>query len=221
MVMALKDYFYFTKNERRGVVALLVVIAVLFGVRIYLQWTVDSGQLTVNNSTTNSQLFTDVHQHVSTHDSPIGRITDSPKYKAYTKRKEVEVELNSADTLQLQELRGIGPGFARRIVKYREKLGGYYAVEQLMEVYGFTEELYKQVARNVTVDASKIKKLDVNNLGIAELKRHPYISFYEAKAIVEYRNSKASTHIDTIDELANLPDLKENWEVIKIYIKVE
>lgn len=66
--MALKDYFYFTREERRGVVALLVVIAVLFGVRIYLQWTVDSGQLTVNNSTTNSQLFTDVHQHVSTTD---------------------------------------------------------------------------------------------------------------------------------------------------------
>lgn len=213
--MALKDYFYFTREERRGVVALLVIIAVLFGVRIYLQWTVDSGQLTVNNCTSNSQL--------STHDSPIGRITDSPKYKPYTKRTEREVmlELNSADTLQLQELRGIGPGFARRIVKYREKLGGYYAKEQLMEVYGFTEELYGKVAPHITVDASKISKLDVNTLGIAELKQHPYISFYEAKAIVEYRNSKPSKRIDSIDELANLPDLKENWEVIRIYIKVE
>ncbi len=221
--MALKDYFYFTREERRGVVALLVVIAVLFGVRIYLQWTVDSGQLTVNNSTTNSQLFTDVHQHVSTHDSPIGRITDSPKYKPYTKRTEREVmlELNSADTLQLQELRGIGPGFARRIVKYREKLGGYYAKEQLMEIYGFTEELYGKVAPHITVDASKIRRLDVNTLGIAELKQHPYISFYEAKAMVEYRNSKPSKRIDSIDELADLPDLKENWEVIMIYIKVE
>ena len=213
--MALKDYFYFTREERRGVVALLVVIAVLFGVRIYLQWTVDSGQLTVNNSTTNSQLFTDVHQHVSTH--------DSPKYKPYTKRTEREVmlELNSADTLQLQELRGIGPGFARRIVKYREKLGGYYAKEQLMEIYGFTEELYGKVAPHITVDASKIRRLDVNAHGIAELKLHPYISFYEAKAIVEYRNTKPSKRIDSIDELADLPDLKENWEVIRIYIKVE
>lgn len=213
--MALKDYFYFTKDERRGVTALLVVIAVLFGVRIYLQWTVDSGQLTVNNCTSNSQL--------STHDSPIGRITDSPKYKPYTKRteKDVMVELNSADTLQLQELRGIGPGFARRIVKYREKLGGYYAKEQLMEVYGFTDSLYKQVSPHVTVDASKIQKLNINELGIAELKRHPYISFFEAKAIVEYRNSLKSGRIESLDELAKLPDLKENWEVIRIYIKVE
>ena len=208
--MALKDYFYFTKDERRGVTALLVVIAVLFGVRVYLQWTVDSGQLTVNNCTTNSQLSTFNSQF-------------STKYRPYTKRteKDVMVELNSADTLQLQELRGIGPGFARRIVKYREKLGGYYAKEQLMEVYGFTDSLYKQVSPHVTVDASKIQKLNINEFGIAELKRHPYISFFEAKAIVEYRNSLKSGRIESLDELAKLPDLKENFEVIRIYIKVE
>ncbi|MBO6034901.1 MAG: helix-hairpin-helix domain-containing protein, partial [Paludibacteraceae bacterium] len=122
------------------------------------------------------------------------------------------------DTLQLQELRGIGPSFARRIGKYREKLGGYYAKEQLMEVYGFTEQLYSQVEKHVTVDASKIRKLNINELDIAELKRHPYISFYEAKAIFDYRNSKSSCRIDSIEELAKLPDLKENFEVIRIYI---
>ena len=205
--MALKDYFYFTKDERRGVVALVVIIALLFGVRMFIV-----GE-PVNRL---------IEEPLSV-DSPIGRITDSPKYKPYTKRteKDVMVELNSADTLQLQELRGIGPGFARRIVKYREKLGGYYAKEQLMEVYGFTDSLYKQVSPHVTVDASKIQKLNINELGIAELKRHPYISFFEAKAIVEYRNSLKSGRIESLDELAKLPDLKENWEVIRIYIKVE
>ncbi|MDY6373291.1 MAG: helix-hairpin-helix domain-containing protein [Bacteroidales bacterium] len=213
--MALKDYFYFTREERRGVVALLVVIAVLFGVRMFIV-----GE--PNNSVIGEPVNRLIEEPLSVN-SPIGRITDSPKYKPYTKRTEREVmlELNSADTLQLQELRGIGPGFARRIVKYREKLGGYYAKEQLMEIYGFTEELYGKVAPHITVDASKIRRLDVNTLGIAELKQHPYISFYEAKAMVEYRNSKPSKRIDSIDELANLPDLKENWEVIRIYIKVE
>lgn len=213
--MALKDYFYFTREERRGVVALLVVIAVLFGVRMFIV-----GE--PNNSVIGEPVNRLIEEPLSV-DSPIGRITDSPKYKPYTKRTEREVmlELNSADTLQLQELRGIGPGFARRIVKYREKLGGYYAKEQLMEIYGFTEELYGKVAPHITVDASKIRRLDVNAHGIAELKLHPYISFYEAKAIVEYRNTKPSKRIDSIDELADLPDLKENWEVIRIYIKVE
>lgn len=213
--MALKDYFYFTREERRGVVALLVVIAILFGVRMFIV-----GE--PNNSVIGEPVNRLIEEPLSV-DSPIGRITDSPMYKPYTKRTEREVmlELNSADTLQLQELRGIGPGFARRIVKYREKLGGYYAKEQLMEIYGFTEELYGKVAPHITVDASKIRRLDVNAHGIAELKLHPYISFYEAKAIVEYRNTKPSKRIDSIDELADLPDLKENWEVIKIYIKVE
>ncbi len=210
--MALKDYFYFTREERRGVVALLVVIAVLFGVRMFIV-----GE--PNNSVIGEPVNRLIEGPLSV-DSPIGRITDSPKYKPYTKRevREVMLELNSADTLQLQELRGIGPGFARRIVKYREKLGGYYAKEQLMEVYGFTEELYGKVVSHITVNASKISKLDVNAHGIAELKLHPYISFYEAKAIVEYRNSKPSKRIDSVDELAGLPDLKENWEVIRIYI---
>ena len=213
--MALKDYFYFTKDERRGVTALLVVIAVLFGVRMFIV-----GE--PNNSVIGEPVNRLIEEPLSV-DSPIGRITDSPKYKPYTKRteKDVMVELNSADTLQLQELRGIGPGFARRIVKYREKLGGYYAKEQLMEVYGFTDSLYKQVSPHVTVDASKIQKLNINELGIAELKRHPYISFFEAKAIVEYRNSLKSGRIESLDELAKLPDLKENFEVIRIYIKVE
>ena len=213
--MALKDYFYFTKDERRGVVALVVIIALLFGVRMFIV-----GE--PNNSVIGEPVNRLIEEPLSV-DSPIGRITDSPKYKPYTKRteKDVMVELNSADTLQLQELRGIGPGFARRIVKYREKLGGYYAKEQLMEVYGFTDSLYKQVSPHVTVDASKIQKLNINELGIAELKRHPYISFFEAKAIVEYRNSLKSGRIESLDELAKLPDLKENFEVIRIYIKVE
>lgn len=214
--MALKDYFYFTKDERRGVTALLVVIALLFGVRVGVGESNNSliGE-PVNRGTGESKGIEE-----SNISSPINRLTDSPKetYHSYKAHDVFPIELNSADTLQLQELRGIGPSFARRIVKYREKLGGYYAKEQLMEVYGFTEQLYSQVEKHVTVDASKIRKLNINELDIAELKRHPYISFYEAKAIFDYRNSKSSCRIDSIEELVKLPDLKENFEVIRIYI---
>ncbi|MBQ2065516.1 MAG: helix-hairpin-helix domain-containing protein, partial [Paludibacteraceae bacterium] len=196
--MALKDYFYFTKDERRGVVALVVIIALLFGVRMFIV-----GE--PNNSVIGEPVNRLIEEPLSV-DSPIGRITDSPKerYHSYRQRDVFPIELNSADTLLLQELKGVGPGFARRIVKYREKLGGYYAKEQLMEVYGFTDSLYKQVSPHVTVDASKIQKLNINELGIAELKRHPYISFFEAKAIVEYRNSLKSGRIENLDELAKL-----------------
>ncbi|MCQ2369126.1 MAG: helix-hairpin-helix domain-containing protein, partial [Paludibacteraceae bacterium] len=110
--------------------------------------------------------------------------------------------------------------FARRIVAYRDKLGGYYAKEQLMEVYGFTAELYEKVKNQIKVNPALIKKIDVNAYDIGYLKRHPYISYYEAKAIVDYRNSKKTHHIDSIEELRNLPDLKQNFEIIRLYIMV-
>lgn len=194
--MALKDYFYFTKSERRGVVALLVIIAILFAVRVVMN-----------------------EDYVAAEPANSPPAPTSTKYRKYLKRSEQDLELNSADTLQLQDLKGIGPGFARRIVAYRDKLGGYYAKEQLMEVYGFTDKLYNLVKDHITVDATKIQKLKVNELTIAELKRHPYISYYEAKAIVDYRSSLPSQKIENISELSHLQDLKENWELIKIYIE--
>lgn len=192
-VMALKDYFFFTKEERQGVMALLIIISSIIGVRVFIA--AITGQTVAANN--------------------------NPVYKHYVRHQKAPVELNTADTLQLQELSGIGPGFARRIVQYRHKLGGFYAKEQLTEVYGLSQEIYNKIKADVTVDATKIKKLNVNGGNIAWLKRHPYISYYEAKAIVDYRESKASNHIDNIDELSGLKDLKENWEIIKIYISAE
>lgn len=205
--MALKEYFFFTREERRGVAVLLVIICVLIGVRVVIaatQGTVDSGQL-----------FPDGHQHVTVDKGP------TPGYKRYVQRDIGEIELNTADSIQLQELKGIGPGFARRIIIYREKLGGYYAKEQLMEVYGFTDKLYNLIKNDITVDASKIRKMNVNRMDISHLKRHPYISYYEAKAIYDYRMQQPDARIKSIEELSTLPDLKENWQVIRIYITAE
>lgn len=97
------------------------------------------------------------------------------------------VQLNSADTLQLQELYGIGPTFARRIVKYRNLLGGYVRKEQLLEVYGMDAERYNQIASYISVDPSAVKKIDINSASINDLKRHPYLDYYQAKALVAYR----------------------------------
>lgn len=102
-------------------------------------------------------------------------------------KRQLTIELNSADTSELQKLYGIGPVFANRIVKYRQLLGGYVRREQLMEVYGMDAERYDGIADNITVDTSLAKKLDINNASIAELRQHPYIDYYQAKAIVDFR----------------------------------
>ncbi len=108
--------------------------------------------------------------------------------RAYVK-KTLMFELNSADTLDLQQLHGIGPVFARRIVGYRTKLGGYVSVAQLREVYGLEEETYQIVAPHLTVDTTLVTKLNPNTSTLQELKRHPYLDYYQARAIVDYRES--------------------------------
>lgn len=127
---------------------------------------------------------------------------------------DIVLELNSCDTAQLQQIRGIGAGFAKRITGYRKRLGGYVSVNQINEIYGVTPELYSQLAPHFTVNnAAAITKIDVNRASIERLRAHPYLNFYKAKAIYELRRNKGS--LKSIDDLKSLPDL-DNASLQKI-----
>ena len=93
------------------------------------------------------------------------------------------VRLNIADTMALKHVPGIGSGFARRIVRYRQRLGGFYRVEQLREIDGFPESALSYFE----LGDVNLRKLDINRLTLEQLKAHPYIGFYRAKAITDYR----------------------------------
>lgn len=93
------------------------------------------------------------------------------------------VDLNRADTTELKKIPGIGSGIARLISNYRRQLGGFYRVEQLGEI-GLD---HRQLAAWFRIDTTALQRLDVNRTGIEQLRRHPYLNFYQAKAIVEYR----------------------------------
>ena len=97
------------------------------------------------------------------------------------------IELNNADTADLQRIYGIGPTFAQRIVRYRTQLGGYVRKEQLREVFGMTEERYQAVAPQVEVDSRAARKIDINHATLYELRSHPYLDYYQARAIMEWR----------------------------------
>ena len=86
---------------------------------------------------------------------------------------------------------GIGSAFARRIVKYRELLGGFYDVSQLAEVYGIDEERYQALAPWFTLDTLRIRRLEVNALPAAALRKHPYLDYRQAKAIEQLRKQKS------------------------------
>ncbi|QHS57769.1 hypothetical protein GWR56_20280 [Mucilaginibacter sp. 14171R-50] len=97
------------------------------------------------------------------------------------------VELNSADSAGLTSVEGVGPAFAKRIIYYRERLGGFVAKEQLKEVYGIDELKYKEIAGQVRVDAANIRKLNINTISFDKLRLMPYLNYKQVNAIIEYR----------------------------------
>lgn len=105
----------------------------------------------------------------------------------YAKKQPVIVEINTADTLQLDEIKGVGAAFARRIVKYREKLGGFYKKEQLLEVYGIDSLKYNEIKGQITLDPKAIAKIDINTAEFDDLKNNPYLKYKQINAIINYR----------------------------------
>ncbi|MBK7666026.1 MAG: helix-hairpin-helix domain-containing protein [Sphingobacteriaceae bacterium] len=109
------------------------------------------------------------------------------KQEPSSKKQIKVVELNTVDSIGLLPLPGIGPAYAKRILKYRSLLGGFYSTEQLKEVYGFTDSLFQIVKAYVKVDASLVTKIDLNTEDFKKLNAHPYISYEDTKSIFNYR----------------------------------
>lgn len=97
------------------------------------------------------------------------------------------VELNSADSAQLDALRGIGPVLAKRILAYRDMLGGYYSVEQLREVNNLSDKTYTDLYAQLEADTTKIKKIDINNFKYKQLSNHPYLPLSQLNSIMNYK----------------------------------
>lgn len=118
-------------------------------------------------------------------------------------RKALVVELNSADTTTLQLLHGIGPAYARRIVRYRERLGGFCSTDQLLEVYGFTPELLDHLRPYLRLDTLAILKINVNTMTLKQLIKHPYMEYYFARDLVNLRSRGVT--FSSPDDLRAIP----------------
>jgi DNA uptake protein ComE-like DNA-binding protein len=235
-----RDFFYFSKGERRALIVLLFLITIA-GILLILNDKPDpvtdyrdagnaantlaaasdssgssphssdfSGERSSVSSKTNrlpagassssgrkensaEKTPTVVNREKETVTERVMRITSHsrPSYSRTEKfEKGTLVELNTADTTVLKKVPGIGSTYARRIVGYRNLLGGYYSVVQLSEVYGIDEDRYNALAPWFTADPSLILKLPVNELSQDSLRRHPYINYNQAKIITQLRRQK-------------------------------
>lgn len=103
-----------------------------------------------------------------------------------------KLELNQADSLSLIELKGVGPGYAKRM-KYRSLLGGFTNLEQVKEIYGMTDELFNLITEQCVVDAKLISKININTVEFKVLNKHPYIDYELTKHIFNFKKSTKLT----------------------------
>lgn len=130
------------------------------------------------------------------------------------------IEINAADTLSFSTLPGIGNRLAARIVHFRDKLGGFYSVEQVGETFALPDSVFQQIKQWLRCDSSTIHRVNINTADAAILKQHPYIRWNIANAIVEYRRQHGI--YKSVDELQRIDIIEpELFRKLKPYLDVQ
>jgi competence ComEA-like helix-hairpin-helix protein len=122
-----------------------------------------------------------------------------------TTKQPIRFDLNTGDTTDFMRIKGIGSGYAKRIIKFRDMLGGFANGEQIRETYGLPPETVEEILKYGFLKDG-VKKIKINQLSLSEL-RHPYIKYFQARAIIAYReqhgafkNSEDLKQIKILDE---------------------
>ena len=143
------------------------------------------------------------------------RLDSLPKWRSI--KKDTILNLRTADTTELKLIRGIGSYRAKMIVRYREQLGGYVRVEQILEARGMDKVIADSILSHFYIDSVVVKKMPVNKMRPEVLQRHPYLNFEQAKAIYEYR--RKHIRIKSAEELKKIKGLSPtDIEKISIYL---
>jgi competence ComEA-like helix-hairpin-helix protein len=248
-----KDFFYFSKREKQGIIVLISLIAGIF-IGKFLFTPKENSDVSAQNEqiaeatdsvapsfepykrpSTNfskkkqpeKRTYYQNETSLNTSEKSVDRTEYADKKPAAQEFEKQEkfsdgtvIELNVSDTSDLKKIPGIGSSFAKRIVGYRQLLGGYYRLEQLQEVYGMYVELFEKITPFLRVDEAQVIKLKVNTASLDKLKAHPYMNFYRAKAIVDMRKKKGK--LSDISELSLLEEFPEDvLERLNFYFDFE
>jgi len=209
----IREFFYLRKSDRKVILTLLCVIVIALVVIFMTGGSNESNELTPADTLPAKKSYRDsarrqpyreqtktvyVRTKVVYRDTTYrrGKALNEAEYdsvKAHYQEKiksGEHVVLNTADTTALKTIPGIGPYYARKIIEYGKRLGGYVSVDQLDEIEGFPLDAKEYL----TIEGATPHKLNVNTLSLNELRKHPYINFYQAKAITEYRRLHGPIH---------------------------
>ena len=144
---------------------------------------------------------------------------ENTSYPRLSHPKEI-IDINAADTTAFISLPGIGSKLAERIVNFRDRLGGFYSVDQVKETYGLPDSTFEKIRNRLVLHDATVKQLNINTATKDELKTHPYIRWNIANAIVEYRTQHGN--FSKLEDLQNIQLITpELFLKIRHYIIVE
>lgn len=230
MIMSGKEYLSFTRKERNGIIV-LVTIALAVALlpkflfheppdvvkvsekRIEMLRTKESTSFTYYRDTAGGENHGREHpkrapeRRVSSRSDKSNKKDGSPN--RYVPRNSYRprpvIDINTADTSAFIALPGIGSKLAARIVLFRQKLGGFYSVKQIGEVYGLKDSVFRRISPMLRCDSSLVRKIDINTADKEELTTHPYIRWQAANALVAYRSMHGA--FDSLESLARIHNL--------------
>jgi DNA uptake protein ComE-like DNA-binding protein len=207
-----RNWFGYTRRERRSTFILLNIIVVVIGVRYLFPTPVNPVKdippefLSFSEDSVRPSEKTGIEKKKAEHRD--------------TRQRKPLIEINSCDSALLESLPGIGPVLSSRIIKYRNLIGGFLSVDQLGEVYGLKEETLKLIASRVHADSLLIRKIKINKADFREMIRHPYLRRNEVTDILKYRELQGK--IKGIDEmLKNNLISPETCKRIRAYLDFE
>lgn len=146
------------------------------------------------------------------------RVDSLPKWQK--ENKDTIINLRTADTTELKMLPGIGSYRARQIVRYREQLGGFVRVEQVLEAKGMDGVNADTLLQHLYMDSVIVEQIPINQVGVQRLARHPYLRFEQAKAIYELR--RKYINLDSIQQLHSISEFSaENIEKLTPYLNFD
>lgn len=131
------------------------------------------------------------------------------------------IDINQADAADFEQFRGIGPSYAKRLIRYRELLGGFSTIDQVGEVYRLPDSTFQHMRPYLQCPAPTLLPINVNTATVEELKNHPYLSWSQARAIVHYRETHGAwKSVELVQILPELDDGKGTFERIQPYLTV-
>lgn len=218
-----KDYLYFQKGDKIAILLLLILIVLTGGILLIMKGIQSDQPIVYSDKIDDFERFQEQLVDREIADQETVRVSKTANYHLYPYQEKLKkgeaIELNKADTSGLKKIPGIGIGYANRIVKYRNLLGGYVSLSQLKEVYGLDDDLYERITPYITIGGG-VRKIEINTISFDDLKRHPYINYKQASIIVDLRERKGK--IDSLDRLALLDEFSDHdIERLKYYLSFD